>query len=382
VAFLRRVVHVLFYLGFLCALVEAVAFLLARLPNTRTGLFSGRAAFVDQMRGQEELYRQFVAARYDGVLGWDNPKATTRVAPDCAGGTVTETYLEDRSRRTPAVAAGPSILTFGDSFTLGAEVADDTSYPAQLSRLLGRKVINQGVGGYDALQAVLKFERMTADYPEARTAVLGVMYDDIFRVLNSYRPAYVLHTGGMFAFKPYMRGAVQMGNPNGPEPAPFATVLARAQQAFRDDYWALPEPRFPYTFALFDALTRAPVWLRPLQKVDFPRIFRLKDFHRSLQAVLERFVASARAAGMAPVILFIPDESSHRDVFDELIQELRAGFRERAVVAAVHDERYRWDEYLPHRHCHPSAYGYHVIAEHAARSVHEAETRVLPQRSR
>jgi hypothetical protein len=178
-----RALQLLLYLAFLAVLVESAAALLAKLPSTRTVFFSGEAAFVDQLRSMERFYPRLVADRYDGVLGWDNPRATALVKHVCAGHTVTETYLEDCSRKTPDAADGRAILAVGDSFTLGAEVDDDDSYPAQLSRLLDRKVIDYGVGGYCPLQAVLKFRQRAADYPEARAVVLGITSEDIPRML-------------------------------------------------------------------------------------------------------------------------------------------------------------------------------------------------------
>jgi hypothetical protein len=371
-AILKRAVLLVVYLGFLALLLEGAGFLLSRLSRS---IFSDEAAFVEKLRGMEEPYRRFVAERYHGILGWDGPRATTVTKRACDGHTITETYLRDRSRRTPEAAGGRPILAFGDSFTLGGEVGDDDSYPAQLSRLLERKVINYGVNGYCPLQAVLKFQLRAADQPGARTVVLGIMSDDIFRLLNSYRPVLVLHTSGVFAFKPYMRGATQAANPNGPEPAPFDVLPERARRAFREDYWALAEPRFPYALSLFDFLSRPSAWVRLLRAVDRSRALRQEALLVALGAVLESFVASARAMGMAPVVLLIPDDPRRRHVFDDIVPELRARFGARAVITAVRDAGYRWEEYLPRRRgCHhPTAYGYQIIAEHAARAVREAE---------
>lgn len=368
-----RAVQILLYLAFLLLLLESAAFLLAQLPRTRSRLFSDGPAFVQRIRGAEGLYRQFVAERYDAVLGWDNPKGTTGTFSACRRGPVTAAYLEDRSRRTNDIVAGPPILAFGNSFTRGDEVEDGDSYPAQLARLLGRKVVNHGVGGYGPVQAVLKFQRRAADYPDARTVILGITNDDFFRMLNSYRPVYFPHTAGMFAFQPYMRNGVQRANPNGPEAASFEELLTLARQTFREDYWALAEPRFPYSRALVDTLTRPATRLRLFGMIDPARVPRLEEIRRGHGAVLETFVTSALAAGMAPVVLFMPDRPGLRDMFDAPVQELRARFGARAVVVSVRDEGYRWDQYLPAPHCHPGVYGYGIVAEHAARAVREAE---------
>jgi hypothetical protein len=182
----------------------------------------------------------------------------------------------------------------------------------------------------------------------------------------------------MFAFQPYMRAGVLQANPNGPQAASFEGFLALARQAFREDYWALPEPRFPYTGALLDALTRPAIRLRVLAAIYPAGVLRVSEVRQGLDALLDGFVASAQTTRMAPVILLIPNKPAQRGVFDRILPELRARFAARAVVAAVRDEGYRWAEYLPRPGCHPGAYGYGVIAETAAVAVRDAEARLTP----
>lgn len=372
---LTRPVLILLYLAFLFLLLEGAGFLLTRLPSTRSRLFSAGRAFADQLRGMEARYARFVAERYDPVLGWDNPRGGTLTVAGCRRGPVTASFLEDRSRRTTDIATGPPILVFGDSYTGGDGVDDADSYPAQLSRLLGRRVVNHGVAGYGPLQAMLKFQHRAADYADARSVVLGITNENFFRMLNSYRPVLRLHTQGIFAFQPFMRNGVPHANPNSPDPVPFDALAPLVRQAFREDYWALAEPRFPYAWALFDSLRRPAMRLRLLATVAPARVLEVTELRRDLEALLESFVASARAARMAPVVLLIPHRPHLRGVFDSLVPELRARLGVRVVVASVRDEGYRWADYLSGPHCHPGVYGYGIIAEHAARALREAEGR-------
>jgi hypothetical protein len=323
-SFPSRPLKILVYAVFLLLLVEGASFLLARLPATRSGLFSDGGAFVVQMRGAEAAYRRFVAERYDPVLGWDNPRGGTSTFDDCRGGQAVAHYGDDGSRRTPELAGGPTILAFGDSYTRGDGVEDGDSYPAQLSRLLGRRVVNHGVGGYGPVQATLKFRQRAREYPGSRVAVLGITSENVLRMLNSYRPVYFLHTSNMFSFQPYMRGGALHGNPNGPKPVPFERLPPLARQAFREDYWALAEPRFPYSWALVDSLTRPSMRLRLVATVAPRRVLRFAEVRLDLETLLDDYVAAARAAGLSPIVLFIPARAKSRTVFDELVHAARA----------------------------------------------------------
>ncbi|MCC8429392.1 GDSL-type esterase/lipase family protein [Reyranella aquatilis] len=128
-----------------------------------------------QARFEGELGRQFA---FDPRLGFvsrpdfKSPEANHdargfRVTPDGSG-----------------MAAGAPVLATGDSFTYGAEIADDGSWPALLQADLGRKVLNAGVVGFGLDQIVLYTEQLVArDRPGL--LVVGFIADDLRR--SEYR---------------------------------------------------------------------------------------------------------------------------------------------------------------------------------------------------
>jgi len=83
------------------------------------------------------------------------------------------TSVEIANTPDPTAPAGP-IIAFGDSLTEGYRVPSDENYPAQLSRLIGRPVINEGVSGETAADALRRMDRdVLAQKPEIVLVLLG-----------------------------------------------------------------------------------------------------------------------------------------------------------------------------------------------------------------
>ncbi len=91
----------------------------------------------------------------------------------------------------------------GDSYTHGSEVADDDAFPAQLAKILGLSVANHAVGGHGPVQAFLNLKEKIELYPKAKVVILGMMYENIFRMVNSYRPV-LAEKSSAYRFKPYI----------------------------------------------------------------------------------------------------------------------------------------------------------------------------------
>ncbi len=131
---------------------------------------------------------EFAEKTGDPVLGWDHRGPRLARGVNCVGEEVTYTYDAGGARVYPGYeAASAGIIVVGDSYAFGAEVNDAEAYPARLAGILGVSVANHGVDGYGPVQSLLLLEQKLSRYPAVKVAILNIMYENLYRMVNSYR---------------------------------------------------------------------------------------------------------------------------------------------------------------------------------------------------
>jgi hypothetical protein len=129
-----------------------------------------------------DLFRSAYPSAFDPRLGWI-PRPGTASAENIWGTDVTigEEGIRSNGAATPAPAAdAPVVLAVGDSFTFGDEVSDRETWPAQLARVTGWRVLNAGVFGYGVDQCWLRIEQLAPAFrPDA--VILSFIPADIER---------------------------------------------------------------------------------------------------------------------------------------------------------------------------------------------------------
>src|SRR4030081_1999509 len=115
---------------------------------------------------------------YDAELGWVPKQGQF----DGWGTALTILEKEIRSNGRGEVWDGTDdpILAVGDSYTFGDQVSDSETWPAQLEKLSGRRVINGGVDGYGVDQIFLRARRLLSRY-RFSTVIFSFIPDDIRR---------------------------------------------------------------------------------------------------------------------------------------------------------------------------------------------------------
>ena len=136
---------------------------------------------------------------YDSVLGWkinSNGEAPPLYFSSTYGSRVTENEYQKKTSLEKA-----DIITIGDSFTHGDEVACEDSWPYILGELANKDVVNFGVSGYGIDQAILRYMYSPID---TDTVILGIIPGDFERATNIvYRGIYYggIKSKPMFYFK-------------------------------------------------------------------------------------------------------------------------------------------------------------------------------------
>jgi lysophospholipase L1-like esterase len=269
------------------------------------------------------------------------------------------------------------IVTVGDSYTAGSEVDDPDAYPAQLAGALDVQVANQGVGGYGPAQSFLNLQAKIERYPAARIVILGIMYENVYRMVNSYRPV-LYDKSETYGLKPYMSGGAIVPHPGAAALHDVATFRTHAIAAFEQDFWAKPKHRFPYSIALLRALSTNYYWFQRVQR-PFPKIgapeyflaFRSPAIAGELRALLNQYATYAKSRGLRPVAVFIPRNRYDTQSASRFINANRELLDRDLVLADVGAADVAWDRFNleepdSNNICHPTPYGYRQIAEHVA----------------
>ncbi len=356
-------------LGFVLLLFEAFAFATFFFTDD---LYDHRDAVLERIdpEGFADAKRQA-----DLVLGWE-PRGPSRVErANCVGEEIE--YVTDDAGARPYAGydgAAARVVVVGDSYTFGDEAVAEDSYPARLAALLGAPVANLGVGGYGPVQSFLRLKRKLELYPRTEIVVLTVMYENVYRMMNSYRPVLYDKTNP-FSFKPFMSEAGIGEHPGAAAFADLDRLTAHANRAFDEDFWAKPRHRFPYSLSLARALDSNFFRFRKLQKrfrnLGYPEYFMTfgsDAFAVPLFGLLEAFSAFAEERGVTPAVVFVPrnrlDTESVSKLLDASADRIPAGLIVGDVARADLDwEAFNLYDPEDDNICHPSPYGYRAIAE-------------------
>jgi lysophospholipase L1-like esterase len=187
-------------IAFALALSVVAADVCGSLFLVRDGIFLGRplppfGALTYPEQQLDTLQRMAAdlrgTARFDPELGWTwRPSSQEeKYRIDALGARGPREY-------GPAPAPGKRrVVTFGDSFTFGDEIAVDATFQVLLEGFdRSLEVLNFGVSGYGTDQALLRYRRIGRGLG-ADVACLGILLENIGRNVNRYRPLWNAKTG-------------------------------------------------------------------------------------------------------------------------------------------------------------------------------------------
>lgn len=363
-------------LGVMLCLVELISFVTVQFVD-RDDFFDTRDLVFARLNDAD--LAEFKVKSADPVSGWRWRGPLVREEANCLGETIQYHYDAAGAREYPGFdVAKTEVIVVGDSYTHGDEVSDSEAFPARLSLLLGVSVANHGVGGYDPTQSLLNLQENISRYPQAKVVVMAIMYENVYRMLNSYRP--VLYTASSdYTLKPYMAGGHIVPHPGSQVFDSLEQFKTAAEQSFDHDFWAKPVAQFPYSVALGRSLASNYFYYRKLQrafsrmgKPEYFLIFKSDEIKLNLIALLNQYTGMAVERGVQPVVIFVPRNRLDTSSASAFIAQHRTAIDARLLLGDVAESpdvdwvKFNSLEEGGDNICHPSAYGYQTIAEYIA----------------
>jgi hypothetical protein len=320
---------------------------------------------------------RYFAEAYDEELGWDNQPFHKSNGLNVSGQRWTKSFAADGSRVDPFAQGDLLISTYGDSFTLCAEVNDGQTWQSILGRMLGGIVKNYGVEGYGTGQAVLKFKKHITSRLVAPITILGIYEENIGRLSNNYRLFYQVKTKSLL-FKPWFSlgtdgRVLYHPNPINDRTASWAELRALAKDLAPLDFWGARMffVRFPSSFEWLRVLRLRLDGLQPGRERG---LWDRDEGRRVMVHIVDSFRHAADIAGSKPIILFIPDGHSSEHLIPPGYTPLKKTLRAQGVIVIdVHEQAFdrRQFNILPFQG-HASEYGNRVIAQAIERTLRRA----------
>lgn len=211
---------------------------------------------------------------------------------------------------------------FGDSFTGGNEEIEK-SWAYLLEKKIGRPVLNFGEGGYGTDQAYLRFEKRYIGKIKTPYVCLGIMSENIARVINRYRGFYLRRTLIEYTKPMFYRGkngdTVLLPNPlKTPDDITLLSDVDFLKKIGEKDFWynyyekhgLNKKVHFPYSYFLINAL---PYYVeryyntRIKNRSDYYMLYNNTYALSLMEHIILKFVNRAKENNTFPIILFLPN---------------------------------------------------------------------------
>ena len=242
---------------------------------------------------------------YDSTLGWDTRYKTS--------------YGErPRSRNYPS----DYLAAFGDSFTFCADVHDHETWEEYLAEMVQSNIYNFGVGAYGTDQAYLKFLKYLPKI-KTRVVTLGLIMENINRIVNTYRKFYAIVTGA-----PRTKPRFKLVNAHELYSSDYELVLIPNPIQNENDlklltdvnaipsigkfdyffqkhlYWNAVD--FPYSRLVLSPAFRRKVLDIFLERINKLNLWRDPEARGIMFKIIDNFVSQAMNHDLVPIIVILP----------------------------------------------------------------------------
>ncbi len=313
------------------------------------------------------LLTTHVLSDYDPIVGWVIKSHVRSQPGNPADSFTTGPYGIRLNHPDDGPPPNGGILAVGDSFTVGSDVGDRHSWPAQLQSLVGRPVINAAAGGWGTDQIVLRAESLLPVLTP-KLVILSFFHADV------QRTGYRVWSG---ANKPYFtieNGALVHHN------RPVPRYTGRADETPR---WLVVPSHFYLVLFVMDRLGWSEWW----QALSTSYVKAENDPAAVTCALLDRFQRLLKSNGIG-LLLVIQYGATDMTAWPAHASNVGACARQVGIdsldlwdeLSALHqrspDDFHRlWVSFGPNLYGHMSSLGNRLVAERIA-----ARLRALPAR--